>query len=63
MLFEDMGAYTVAAASTFNGFQRPTIYYVMSGPTWLVTVRVCGPEKLVLLRIKYNVSLNLFSLY
>uniref|UniRef100_A0A8D2E1H0 Ornithine decarboxylase n=1 Tax=Sciurus vulgaris TaxID=55149 RepID=A0A8D2E1H0_SCIVU len=34
MLFENMGAYTVAAASTFNGFQRPTIYYVMSGPTW-----------------------------
>uniref|UniRef100_A0A8C9P653 Ornithine decarboxylase n=1 Tax=Spermophilus dauricus TaxID=99837 RepID=A0A8C9P653_SPEDA len=30
MLFENMGAYTVAAASTFNGFQRPTIYYVMS---------------------------------
>ncbi|XP_059951379.1 LOW QUALITY PROTEIN: ornithine decarboxylase-like [Mesoplodon densirostris] len=34
MLFENMGAYTVTAASTFNGFQRPTIYYVMSGPTW-----------------------------
>nr|XP_035946556.1 ornithine decarboxylase-like [Halichoerus grypus] len=34
MVFENMGAYTVAAASTFNGFQRPTIYYVMSGPTW-----------------------------
>uniref|UniRef100_A0A8C5KXL4 Ornithine decarboxylase n=1 Tax=Jaculus jaculus TaxID=51337 RepID=A0A8C5KXL4_JACJA len=34
MLFENMGAYTVAAASTFNGFQRPTIYYVMSQPMW-----------------------------
>lgn len=34
MLFENMGAYTVAAASTFNGFQRPAIYYVMSRPTW-----------------------------
>ncbi|XP_033258938.2 ornithine decarboxylase-like isoform X1 [Orcinus orca] len=34
MLFENMGAYTVAAANTFSGFQRPTIYYVMSGPTW-----------------------------
>lgn len=43
MVFENMGAYTVAAASTFNGFQRPTIYYVMSGPTWLVTTtHVCG---------------------
>ncbi|KAF3826347.1 hypothetical protein GH733_008872 [Mirounga leonina] len=36
MVFENMGAYTVAAASTFNGFQRPTIYYVMSGPTQLM---------------------------
>ncbi|XP_005372422.1 ornithine decarboxylase, partial [Microtus ochrogaster] len=34
MLFENMGAYTVAAASTFNGFQRPSIYYVMSRPMW-----------------------------
>ncbi|KAK1339579.1 hypothetical protein QTO34_018132 [Cnephaeus nilssonii] len=34
MLFENMGAYTTDAASTFNGLQRPTIYYVMSGPTW-----------------------------
>ena len=34
MLFENMGAYTVTTASTFNGFQRPTMYYVMPGPTW-----------------------------
>ncbi|KAF4790466.1 Ornithine decarboxylase [Turdus rufiventris] len=34
ILFENMGAYTVAAASTFNGFQRPTIHYVMSRPAW-----------------------------
>ncbi|XP_004396371.1 PREDICTED: ornithine decarboxylase-like [Odobenus rosmarus divergens] len=35
MVFENMGAYAVAAASTFNGFQeRPTIYYVMLGLTW-----------------------------
>ncbi|KAK1333290.1 hypothetical protein QTO34_006831 [Cnephaeus nilssonii] len=40
MLFENMGAYTVAAASTFNGFQRPTIYYVMSGPTWQLMQQV-----------------------
>ncbi|XP_047654036.1 uncharacterized protein LOC125137363 [Phacochoerus africanus] len=32
MLFENMGAYTVVAASTCNGFQRPAIYRVMSGP-------------------------------
>lgn len=41
ILFENMGAYTVAAASTFNGFQRPTIHYVMSRPAWLVT-EMCG---------------------
>jgi len=40
MVFENMGAYTVAAASTFNGFQRPTIYYVMSGPTWQLTQQI-----------------------
>ncbi|MBZ3881910.1 Ornithine decarboxylase [Sciurus carolinensis] len=40
MLFENMGAYTVAAASTFNGFQRPTTYYVMSGPTWQCTQQI-----------------------
>ncbi|NXS67894.1 DCOR decarboxylase, partial [Pandion haliaetus] len=34
ILFENMGAYTVAAASTFNGFQRPTIHYVISRPAW-----------------------------
>ncbi|XP_041044383.1 ornithine decarboxylase [Carcharodon carcharias] len=34
MVFENMGAYTVAAASTFNGFQRPQIFYVMSRPAW-----------------------------
>ncbi|GCB70515.1 hypothetical protein scyTo_0001303 [Scyliorhinus torazame] len=34
MVFENMGACTVAAASTFNGFQRPQIFYVMSRPAW-----------------------------
>ncbi|MGH0166505.1 UNVERIFIED_CONTAM: hypothetical protein FKN15_000335 [Acipenser sinensis] len=36
MLFENMGAYTVAASSTFNGFQKPDIHYVMSRTSWLV---------------------------
>lgn len=41
MLFDWMlGAYTVATASTFNGFQRPTIYYVMSGPAWQVMQQI-----------------------
>lgn len=34
LLFENMGAYTVAASSTFNGFQKPDIYYVMSRSAW-----------------------------
>lgn len=38
LVFENMGAYTVAASSTFNGFQRPDIHYVMSRPAWWVDV-------------------------
>ncbi|XP_032256160.1 ornithine decarboxylase-like [Phoca vitulina] len=34
MLFENVGAYTVAAASTLDGYQRPAGYYKMSVPTW-----------------------------
>ncbi|XP_060735291.1 ornithine decarboxylase-like [Tachysurus vachellii] len=34
LLFENMGAYTVAASSTFNGFQKPDICYVMSRSAW-----------------------------
>uniref|UniRef100_A0A8C7XHB2 ornithine decarboxylase n=1 Tax=Oryzias sinensis TaxID=183150 RepID=A0A8C7XHB2_9TELE len=34
LVFKNMGAYTVAASSTFNGFQRPDIHYVMSRPAW-----------------------------
>ncbi|XP_046873765.1 ornithine decarboxylase [Hypomesus transpacificus] len=34
MLFENMGAYTVAASSTFNGFQKPDIYNIMSRASW-----------------------------
>lgn len=42
LIFENMGAYTVAAASTFNGFQRPNIYYVMSRPAWNLTLQFTG---------------------
>ena len=30
LYFEDMGAYTVAASSTFNGFQKPRSFYYTS---------------------------------
>ncbi|KAL4824557.1 hypothetical protein H8958_000474 [Nasalis larvatus] len=44
MLFENMGAYTVAAASTFSGFQRLVIYYVMSGPAWQLMQQFQNPD-------------------
>uniref|UniRef100_A0A2K6K7X0 Ornithine decarboxylase n=1 Tax=Rhinopithecus bieti TaxID=61621 RepID=A0A2K6K7X0_RHIBE len=44
MLFENMGAYTVAAASTFSGFQRSVIYYVMSGPAWQLMQQFQNPD-------------------
>ncbi|XP_028994787.1 ornithine decarboxylase isoform X2 [Betta splendens] len=34
LVFDNMGAYTVSASSTFNGFQRPDIHYVMSRSAW-----------------------------
>lgn len=40
LVFENMGAYTVAASSTFNGFQRPDLHYVMSRHAWYVLLRV-----------------------
>lgn len=35
LLFEEMGAYTVAAASNFNGFQQPEVHFIASRSTWL----------------------------
>lgn len=35
-----MGAYTVAASSTFNGFQKPDLHYIMSRPAWWVEVTI-----------------------
>uniref|UniRef100_A0A0N4Z4Q2 ornithine decarboxylase n=1 Tax=Parastrongyloides trichosuri TaxID=131310 RepID=A0A0N4Z4Q2_PARTI len=32
--YSAMGAYTTAAASTFNGFAKPKVYYVMSESAW-----------------------------
>ena len=32
LLFEDMGAYTLAAGSTFNGIQRADVHYIYSDP-------------------------------
>lgn len=43
LLFENMGAYTVAASSTFNGFQRPDIHYVMSRNAWYAAAHYFWP--------------------
>ncbi|KAF3701513.1 Ornithine decarboxylase 1 [Channa argus] len=42
LVFENMGAYTMAASSTFNGFQRPDINYVMSRPIWQHVQQICS---------------------
>uniref|UniRef100_A0A8C8RSP4 Antizyme inhibitor 2 n=1 Tax=Pelusios castaneus TaxID=367368 RepID=A0A8C8RSP4_9SAUR len=34
LTFENMGAYTIAASSTFNGYQQPQINYAMSRMAW-----------------------------
>ncbi|XP_075460636.1 antizyme inhibitor 2-like [Ascaphus truei] len=34
LLFDNMGAYTVAASSTFNGFQQSQIHYAMPRAAW-----------------------------
>ncbi|XP_047197567.1 ornithine decarboxylase-like [Hippoglossus stenolepis] len=41
LVFENMGAYTVVTSSTFNGFQRPGIHYVMSRPAWQHMQQIC----------------------
>jgi ornithine decarboxylase len=34
LLFENMGAYTMAAASEFNGFQKPNVHYIAHMKDW-----------------------------
>ena len=36
LLFHNMGAYTVSCSTTFNGFQKPDIHYVISRSVWYV---------------------------
>ncbi|XP_061897740.1 ornithine decarboxylase isoform X1 [Entelurus aequoreus] len=42
LVFENMGAYTVAASSTFNGFEKPDIYYVISRSAWQHVQQICS---------------------
>jgi ornithine decarboxylase len=46
MYFADMGAYTIAAGSTFNGMPRPHFFYVCSDDLWNeVYPDHCAPKK------------------
>ena len=36
LLFHNMGAYTMSAASTFNGMPKPRLYHIMHENEWYV---------------------------
>jgi len=36
--FENMGAYTISAASVFNGFPLPKVFAVATEKIWLVSM-------------------------
>jgi ornithine decarboxylase len=42
LVFNDMGAYTMSAASTFNGMPKPKCYHVMSDQQWINLCRLSG---------------------
>lgn len=38
IIFEDMGAYTIPVASTFNGFPLPKVFAIANRGIWLVSI-------------------------
>lgn len=42
VLFYDMGAYTMSAASTFNGMPKPKCYHVLHESQWIALCRQSG---------------------
>jgi ornithine decarboxylase len=42
LVFNDMGAYTLSAASTFNGMPKPKCYHIMSEQQWISLCRLSG---------------------
>jgi len=42
IVFNDMGAYTMSAASTFNGMPKPKCYHVMGEQQWVNLCRISG---------------------
>lgn len=46
MVFKDMGAYTMSAASCFNGMPKPKCYYIMNETDRLAWSSISGNEQL-----------------
>jgi len=42
LLFSDMGAYTIAAAGTFNGFPVSKVHYMINEDDWHVVKQILG---------------------
>ncbi|OXA63623.1 ornithine decarboxylase [Folsomia candida] len=47
LLFRNMGAYTLVAGGTFNGFPTPKIYFVASYESWCQLKEFMNPEEFV----------------
>jgi len=47
LLFSDMGAYTLVAGGTFNGFPTPKVYFVASYDSWCQLKEFMSPEEFV----------------
>jgi len=47
LLFRDMGAYTLVAGGTFNGFPTPKVCFVASYETWTQLKVFMNPDELV----------------
>lgn len=45
LVFEDMGAYTMAAGSDFNGFQKPGCHYIITSSDWKVLCKLLNYEE------------------
>jgi len=60
MLFYDMGAYTMSAASTFNGMPKPKCYHIMNETQWIGLCRQSGLAiDLPLVKAGLDVSANM----
>ena len=45
LYFNNMGAYTMAAGSTFNGMPRPRVYYVIQEELWQKLQELSGEQE------------------